>query len=161
MNMFIHQHRNLFFSQILDLCEYLMEPYSLYSGYAVLILERKFFMHSTYISFSFLAEDQFKVQVTNVPNNSKLPLDVLRMHIHRQKFCLTNGAPPKVLAIWQISDLRKFGVVDKKFIFEGGSNCGKGKSSAKSFFFLPISPQMCFLPYLKQALSLSYFFFSL
>lgn len=136
MNMFIHQHRNLFFSQILDLCEYLMEPYSLYSGYAVLILERKFFMHSTYISFSFVAEDQFKVQVTNVPNNSKLPLDVLRMHIHRQKFCLTNGAPPKVLAIWQISDLRKFGVVDKKFIFEGGSNCGKGKSSAKSVFFV-------------------------
>lgn len=135
MNMFIHQHQNLFFSQILDLCEYLIEPYSLYSGYAVLILERKSFMHSTYISFSFLAEDQFKVQVTNVPNNSKLPLDVLRMHIHRQKFCLTNGAPPKVLAIWQISDLRKFGVVDKKFIFEGGSNCGKGKSSAKSFFF--------------------------
>lgn len=142
MNMFIHQHRNLFFSQILDLCEYLIEPYSLYSGYAVLILERKFFMHSTYISFSFVAEDQFKVQVTNVPNNSKLPLDVLRMHIHRQKFCLTNGAPPKVLAIWQISDLRKFGVVDKKFIFEGGSNCGKGKSSAKSvflFFFTNLS----------------------
>lgn len=149
MNMFIHQHRNLFFSQILDLCEYLMKPYSLYSGYAVLILERKFFMHSTYISFSFVAEDQFKVQVTNVPNNSKLPLDVLRMHIHRQKFCLTNGAPPKVLAIWQISDLRKFGVVDKKFIFEGGSNCGKGKSSAKSgffFFFYFVSPQTCFSP---------------
>lgn len=152
MNMFIHQHRNLFFSQILDLCEYLMEPYSLYSGYAVLILERKSSMHSTYISyisFSFVAEDQFKVQVTNVPNNSKLPLDVLRMHIHRQKFCLTNGAPPKVLAIWQISDLRKFGVVDKKFIFEGGSNCGKGKSSAKSvflFFFYFVSPQTCFSP---------------
>ncbi|XP_062604579.1 uncharacterized protein LOC134266347 [Saccostrea cucullata] len=71
-------------------------------------------------------EDQFKVQVTNVPNNSKLPLDDLRMHIHGQKFCLTNGIPPKVLAAWQISDLRRFGVVDKKFIFEGGSNCGKG-----------------------------------
>lgn len=37
MNMFIHQHRNLFFSQILDLCEYLIEPYSLHSGYEVLI----------------------------------------------------------------------------------------------------------------------------
>lgn len=118
-------------------------------------LERKFFKHRPYISFSFVAEDQFKVQVTNVPNNSKLPLDVLRMHIHRQKFCLTNGAPPKVLAIWQISDLRKFGVVDKKFIFEGGSNCGKGKSSAKSgvfFFTISISPQMFF--YIKLSLSL-------
>lgn len=117
-------------------------------------LERKFFKHRPYISFSFVAEDQFKVQVTNVPNNSKLPLDVLRMHIHRQKFCLTNGAPPKVLAIWQISDLRKFGVVDKKFIFEGGSNCGKGKSSAKSggfFFTISISPQMFF--YIKLSLS--------
>lgn len=118
-------------------------------------MERKFFKHRPYISFSFVAEDQFKVQVTNVPNNSKLPLDVLRMHIHRQKFCLTNGAPPKVLAIWQISDLRKFGVVDKKFIFEGGSNCGKGKSSAKSgvfFFTISISPQMFF--YIKLSLSL-------
>lgn len=126
-------------------------------------LEGKFFMHSTYISFSFVAEDQFKVQVTNVPNNSKLPLDVLRMHIHRQKFCLTNGAPPKVLAIWQISDLRKFGVVDKKFIFEGGSNCGKGKSSAKSvgffFFTISISSQMFF--YIKLAISFLFLSFSL
>lgn len=145
MNMFIHQHRDLFF---------LSDSMWVFDGALQSIqwmcsvdLEGKFFMHSTYISFSFVAEDQFKVQVTNVPNNSKLPLDVLRMHIHRQKFCLTNGAPPKVLAIWQISDLRKFGVVDKKFIFEGGSNCGKGKSSAKSvgfFFLLSLSLLKCF-----------------
>lgn len=145
MNMFIHQHRDLFF---------LSDSMWVFDGALQSIqwmcsvdLEWKI-SHAQYIYFIlFVAEDQFKVQVTNVPNNSKLPLDVLRMHIHRQKFCLTNGAPPKVLAIWQISDLRKFGVVDKKFIFEGGSNCGKGKSSAKSvgfFFLLSLSLLKCF-----------------
>lgn len=61
MNMFIYQYRNFFFFQIFDLCEYLIEFYSLYSGYVVLILERKFFMYSIYILFLFVVEDQFKV----------------------------------------------------------------------------------------------------
>lgn len=61
MNMFIYQYRNFFFFQILDLCEYLIEFYSLYSGYVVLILERKFFMYSIYILYLFFVEDQFKV----------------------------------------------------------------------------------------------------
>ncbi|KAL3877749.1 hypothetical protein ACJMK2_035411 [Sinanodonta woodiana] len=71
-------------------------------------------------------EHQFPVRVIKVPPQSKLPLDLVRMHIHGQKFCLTNGIPPKVLVSWNITELRRFGMVDGKFCFEGGSRCGKG-----------------------------------
>ncbi|KAK3607439.1 hypothetical protein CHS0354_035138 [Potamilus streckersoni] len=71
-------------------------------------------------------EHQFPVRVLKVPPQSKLPLDLVRMHIHGQKFCLTNGIPPKVLVSWNITELRRFGTVDGKFCFEGGSRCGKG-----------------------------------
>ncbi|KAJ8318104.1 hypothetical protein KUTeg_003195 [Tegillarca granosa] len=71
-------------------------------------------------------EDQYSVKIYKVPNSSKLPLERVRMHIHGQKFCFTSHSPPKILAAWQISDLRRFGMVEGKFVFEGGSRCGKG-----------------------------------
>ncbi|XP_069122722.1 uncharacterized protein [Argopecten irradians] len=73
-------------------------------------------------------ENQFPLHVylKRVPSQSKLPLEKMRMHIHGPKFCLTQHSPPKILASWVISDLRKFGKLDGKFVFEGGSSCGKG-----------------------------------
>lgn len=73
-----------------------------------------------------ISEDQYSVRIYKVPNSSKLPLERVRMHIHGQKFCFTSHSPPKILAAWQISDLRRFGMVEGKFVFEGGSRCGKG-----------------------------------
>ncbi|XP_045213792.2 uncharacterized protein LOC123564348 [Mercenaria mercenaria] len=74
-------------------------------------------------------EHQFPVRTIKVPSHSKLPLDLLRMHIHGQKFCLTGHIPPKILCSWQVSELRRFGTIDGKFCFEGGSRCGKGQGS--------------------------------
>ncbi|OWF47777.1 uncharacterized protein LOC110453936 [Mizuhopecten yessoensis] len=73
-------------------------------------------------------ENQFPLHVhlKRVPPQSKLPLEKMRMHIHGPKFCLTQHSPPKMLASWVISDLRKFGKLEGKFVFEGGSRCGKG-----------------------------------
>ncbi|XP_063444583.1 uncharacterized protein LOC134725030 [Mytilus trossulus] len=71
-------------------------------------------------------EDQFVVDIKKVPNNSKLQPDRVRLLIHGQKFCFTASIPPKVLCSWQITDLRRFGGVDGKFVFEGGSRCTKG-----------------------------------
>ncbi|KAL4240093.1 Protein Dok-7 [Mactra antiquata] len=74
-------------------------------------------------------EHQFPVRTIKVPSHSKLPLDLLRMHIHGQKFCLTGHIPPKILCSWQVSELRRFGIIDGRFCFEGGSRCGKGQGS--------------------------------
>ncbi|XP_033753145.1 uncharacterized protein LOC117336640 [Pecten maximus] len=73
-------------------------------------------------------ENQFPLHVylKRVPPQSKLPLEKMRMHIHGPKFCLTQHSPPKMVASWVISDLRKFGKLEGKFVFEGGSRCGKG-----------------------------------
>ncbi|KAK3091564.1 hypothetical protein FSP39_020836 [Pinctada imbricata] len=71
-------------------------------------------------------EDQFPVQISKVPTNSKLPLETVRMLIHGQKFCFVTNKPPKVLASWQLTELRKFGMSAGKFVFEGGKSCGRG-----------------------------------
>ncbi|KAL5018490.1 hypothetical protein ScPMuIL_004212 [Solemya velum] len=71
-------------------------------------------------------EHQFPVRIAKVPLHSKLPLELVHLHIHGQKFALTSYVPPKILMSWQISDLRRFGMVDSHFCFEGGSRCGKG-----------------------------------
>lgn len=71
-------------------------------------------------------EHQYPVRILKVPPGSKLPLENARMHIHDSKFCFTAYIPPKMLQSWQISELRRFGLVESKFAFEGGSRCGKG-----------------------------------
>ncbi|GAB1598049.1 uncharacterized protein LOC115218370 isoform X1 [Argonauta hians] len=71
-------------------------------------------------------EHQFRVRILKVPQGSKLPLENVRMHIHHDKFCLAAFIPPKMLQSWRIHDLRRFGVVEGKFVFEGGSRCRKG-----------------------------------
>ncbi|XP_029644002.1 uncharacterized protein LOC115218370 isoform X1 [Octopus sinensis] len=71
-------------------------------------------------------EHQYRVRILKVPQGSKLPLENVRMHIHHDKFCLAAYIPPKMLQSWRIHDLRRFGVVEGKFVFEGGSRCRKG-----------------------------------
>ncbi|GIY08325.1 protein Dok-7 [Caerostris extrusa] len=72
-------------------------------------------------------EHQFLVQIAYVPVKSKLASGPARLHLLDYMFCLTAGVPPKLLGIWPLRELRRFGVVDGKFCFEGGSRCGKGE----------------------------------
>ncbi|GBM27623.1 Protein Dok-7, partial [Araneus ventricosus] len=72
-------------------------------------------------------EHQFLVQIAYVPVKSKLACGPARLHLLDYMFCLTAGVPPKLLGIWPLRELRRFGVVDGKFCFEGGSRCGKGE----------------------------------
>nr|XP_042898116.1 uncharacterized protein LOC107445240 [Parasteatoda tepidariorum] len=72
-------------------------------------------------------EHQFLVQIAHVPVKSKLASGPARLHLLDYMFCLTAGVPPKLLGIWPLRELRRFGVVDGKFCFEGGSRCGKGE----------------------------------
>ncbi|XP_046405844.1 uncharacterized protein LOC124170874 isoform X2 [Ischnura elegans] len=76
-----------------------------------------------------LGEGQkFTVQIVSAPPKSKLPLGPARLHVRDHCFSLTSGLHPRVLGSWNISHLRRYGVVDGgRFCFEGGSRCGKGE----------------------------------
>ena len=70
---------------------------------------------------------QFLGQLSSVPPKSKLTPGPVRLHVTERKFCLTAGLPPRLLAQWEIGHLRRYGVVDGRLVFEGGSRCGKGE----------------------------------
>ncbi|CAH2044351.1 unnamed protein product, partial [Iphiclides podalirius] len=40
---------------------------------------------------------------------------------------LAAGVPPRLLAVWELSHLRRYGVVEGRFCLEGGSLCGKSE----------------------------------
>ncbi|GLH03645.1 Uncharacterized protein GBIM_09513 [Gryllus bimaculatus] len=44
-----------------------------------------------------------------------------------QRFCITTGVPPRLAGFWEIGQLRRYGVVEGRFCFEGGSRCGRGE----------------------------------
>uniref|UniRef100_A0A1B6LXP4 Uncharacterized protein n=1 Tax=Graphocephala atropunctata TaxID=36148 RepID=A0A1B6LXP4_9HEMI len=71
--------------------------------------------------------DQFLVQISSAPARAKLAPGPARLLIQEFQFCLTVGVPPRLIAFWQIQQLRRFGVVEGKFCFEGGSRCGRGE----------------------------------
>uniref|UniRef100_A0A182J3F2 Uncharacterized protein n=1 Tax=Anopheles atroparvus TaxID=41427 RepID=A0A182J3F2_ANOAO len=70
---------------------------------------------------------QYLVLVSSAPPKAKLSTGPARMHIQDHRFCLTTGVPPRLTGMWQIEHLRRYGVVDNRFCFEGGSSCGKGE----------------------------------
>uniref|UniRef100_A0A2H1WSI0 SFRICE_032900 n=1 Tax=Spodoptera frugiperda TaxID=7108 RepID=A0A2H1WSI0_SPOFR len=59
--------------------------------------------------------------------SKKLPAGPARMHIQGRRFALTSGVPPRLLGLWELAHLRRYGVVEGRFCFEGGSHCGKGE----------------------------------
>ncbi|XP_022239652.1 uncharacterized protein LOC111085432 [Limulus polyphemus] len=79
------------------------------------------------IRSNLIEEHNYLVQVSHVPARSKLPCGPARLHLQDYTFCLTSGVPPKLLGTWPLKELRRFGVVEGKFCFEGGSRCGKGE----------------------------------
>ncbi|XP_054267010.1 protein Dok-7-like [Macrosteles quadrilineatus] len=72
-------------------------------------------------------DEQFLVQISSAPPRSKLTPGPARLHVLERRFCLTAGVPPRLLGHWQIAQLRKYGVVNGRFCFEGGSQCGRGE----------------------------------
>ncbi|CAG9856426.1 unnamed protein product [Phyllotreta striolata] len=69
----------------------------------------------------------FLVLVSSSPSKSRLPPGPARLHVQERGFCLTTGVPPRVAGQWLISNLRRYGVVEGRFCFEGGSRCIKGE----------------------------------
>lgn len=69
----------------------------------------------------------FLVLVSSAPQKSRIPQGPARLHVQERGFCLTTGVPPKLSGQWMISNLRRYGVVEGRFCFEGGSRCGRGE----------------------------------
>ncbi|RZF36804.1 hypothetical protein LSTR_LSTR014001, partial [Laodelphax striatellus] len=75
-----------------------------------------------------LGEDQqFLIQISSAPPRTKIATGPARLHVQEHRFCLAQGVPPRLIGCWQISQLRKYGVVENRFCFEGGSQCGRGE----------------------------------
>lgn len=73
-------------------------------------------------------ERHYLVHIVSLPAKSKLQdaSGPARLLLRDYVFCLVAGIPPRLLCFWPLEQLRRFGVVDGKFCFEGGSKCGKG-----------------------------------
>ncbi|KAL3274052.1 hypothetical protein HHI36_015471 [Cryptolaemus montrouzieri] len=69
----------------------------------------------------------FLVLVSSAPTKSRIPQGPARLHVQERGFCLTTGVPPRISGQWLISNLRRYGVVEGRFCFEGGSRCGRGE----------------------------------
>lgn len=75
-----------------------------------------------------LGEDQqFLVLVSQAPSKAKISTGPARLHVQEMKFCMTSGVPPRLIGFWEIGHLRRYGVIEGRFCFEGGSRCGKGE----------------------------------
>ncbi|XP_046674598.1 uncharacterized protein LOC124363391 [Homalodisca vitripennis] len=72
-------------------------------------------------------DEQFLVQIQSAPARGKIPPGPARLHIQERQFCMTVGVPPRLVGYWQIGQLRRYGVVENRFCFEGGSRCGRGE----------------------------------
>lgn len=75
-----------------------------------------------------LGEDrQFLVLISTAASKGKLSNGPAHLRVQNYRFCITVGIPPRLVGIWKIVHLRKYGVVDGRFCFEGGSRCDRGE----------------------------------
>nr|XP_040577835.1 uncharacterized protein LOC121126605 isoform X4 [Lepeophtheirus salmonis] len=52
----------------------------------------------------------------------------VKIYMQNDRFLLTAGIPPVSIHCWKLINLRRYGVLDdNQFVFEGGSQCGKGE----------------------------------
>lgn len=70
---------------------------------------------------------QFLVLLSSAPPKARLQPGPARIHVQERGFCVTTGIPPQIAGYWLISNLRRYGVVEGRFCFEGGSRCGRGE----------------------------------
>lgn len=69
----------------------------------------------------------YLVLLSSAPARARMQPGPCRLHVQEGGFCLTAGVPPRVIGRWLISHLRRYGVVEGRFCFEGGSRCGRGE----------------------------------
>ncbi|XP_044595512.1 probable serine/threonine-protein kinase DDB_G0282963 isoform X2 [Cotesia glomerata] len=75
-----------------------------------------------------LGEDQqFLIIISSAPSKAKVSNGPAHLHIQDRRFCLTVGVPPRLIGVWELAHLRRYGVVEGRFCFEGGSRCGRGE----------------------------------
>lgn len=75
-----------------------------------------------------LGEDQqFLILISSAPSKTKLLSGPAHLHVQDYRFCITVGVPPRLAGIWEIVHLRRYGVIEGRFCFEGGSRCGRGE----------------------------------
>ncbi|KAL1123413.1 hypothetical protein AAG570_002493, partial [Ranatra chinensis] len=73
-----------------------------------------------------LGEDQqYLIQIASAPARAKISPGPARIHVREFRFSLTMGVPPRLIGVWDIRQLRRYGVVENRFCFEGGSSCGR------------------------------------
>lgn len=75
----------------------------------------------------FSSDQQYLVLISLVPTKAKLVSGPAHLHVQDRRFCITTGIPPRLAGIWEIANLRRYGVVEGRFCFEGGSRCGRGE----------------------------------
>ncbi|KAF7997210.1 hypothetical protein HCN44_005487 [Aphidius gifuensis] len=72
-------------------------------------------------------DQQFLVIISSAPTKAKLSNGPAHLHIQDRRFCLTTGIPARLIGVWEIGYLRRYGVIEGRFCFEGGSHCGRGE----------------------------------
>ncbi|XP_025422670.1 uncharacterized protein LOC112692272 [Sipha flava] len=72
-------------------------------------------------------DQQFLIQIASCPPKSKISTGPARLHIQDLRFSMTTGVPPRLAGVWELRHLRKYGVIENRFCYEGGSRCGKGE----------------------------------
>lgn len=75
----------------------------------------------------FVADRSFLVLISSAPAKAKLSTGPAQLHVQEHRFCMTVGVPPRLVGTWEIGQLRRYGVVEGRFCFEGGSRCGRGE----------------------------------
>ena len=79
------------------------------------------------IIVSLVPDQQFLILISSAPSKAKLSNGPAHLHVQDRRFCITVGVPPRLVGIWEIGHLRRYGVVEGRFCFEGGSRCGRGE----------------------------------
>lgn len=67
------------------------------------------------------------VLISNTSSKGKLTNGPAHLRVQNYGFCITVGIPPRLVGIWKLAHLRRYGVVDGRFCFEGGSQCDRGQ----------------------------------
>ena len=74
-----------------------------------------------------ISDRQFLVLISTAPSKAKINNGPAHLRVQDNRFCITVGIPPRLVGTWEIAHLRRYGVVEGRFCFEGGSRCGRGE----------------------------------
>lgn len=68
---------------------------------------------------------QFCVQLLSTTSTgSRMTPGQVRLHVQNDRVSLVAGTVPRLMVSWSIGDLRRFGLLDGRYVLEGGARCG-------------------------------------